>query len=356
MPDSQAHAIVFVGTYTAPSGSGEGVYRCELDRASGALAQLGTATDVASPSYLALGPDRTRLYAVAELDEGRAGVAGYEIRGGGPGLVRLGTQPTMRSAPCYVRLSPSGRSVLVANYSGGTVAVFPLDEDGRPLPMSCEIRHEGSSVNPERQKEPHPHSIVPTPDGGHALVPDLGADLVVVYRLGEGDTTLERHGEAVATPGAGPRHLDFHPDGRLVFVANELDSTIASYAWHAERGELEPRQTLTTLPASFRDENYPADIHVHPSGRFVYLSNRGHDSIAAFAIDGTGHLEPIGRESTQGSWPRNFTIDRSGTLLLAANQRSDSIVALTIDHETGALTPAGAISRLPSPACVTIVE
>jgi 6-phosphogluconolactonase len=356
MATSEARSIVFVGTYTAPSGGGRGVHRFELDRSSGAMVELGVATDIQSPSFLALGPERATLYAVAELDEIGAAVAGFAIEGDGAGLVPTGAQPTNRSAPCYVRLAPSGRALLVANYSGGAVAAFPLDESGRLEPMSCEIQHEGSSVNPERQREPHPHSIVPTPDGGYALVPDLGTDRVVVYRLEDGGRRLVRHGDAAATPGAGPRHLSFHPDGRHAFVSNELDSTISAYAWSADGGELEHVRSVSTLPTSFRDENYPADVHVHPSGRYVYLSNRGHDSIAGFSIDGSGHLEPIGREPTQGRWPRNFTIDASGTLLLAANQGSDTIVAFSIDTATGALTPTGATTAVGAPTCVQIVE
>jgi 6-phosphogluconolactonase len=349
MNKDRAH--VFVGSYTPPLGNDAGIYGFELD-ANGVLRPLGITVGVHSPTYLAVGP--AGLYATIRRDAGRAGLAGYAFTGDGAGLRLTGTATIGQQALCYVRPSLSGRCALAASFTGGTVALFPLDAAGRPGPVACEVGHEGHGPVPGRQDRPHPHSIVPAPGGRFALVPDLGTDRIVVYRL-DSDLRLVRHAETAAAPGSGPRHLVFHPGGRYALVSNELDSTVSSYSWDGERGVLQPLHTARTVPASAAGQNRPADIHAHPSGRWVYVSNRGHDSIAQFAVDPqTGRLEYVGFAPTQGAWPRCFAIDPAGRWLLAANQRSGSLACFSVNQATGALLAAGPPVPVPDPACVVI--
>lgn len=349
----KVHAHVFVGSYTPPWGKGAGIYRFELNE-DGGLRPLGVTADVPNPTYLAAG--RSSLYATVRLGGDQAGLASFDITGDGAGLRPTGVAPIGQQSLCYVRLSPSGRCAMVASFTGGTVALFPLDSAGRPGPVTCEVAHRGRGLDPVRQGRPHPHSIVPSPDGRFALVPDLGTDRIVSYRL-EQDSRLTWHGETHTAPGAGPRHLVFHPDGRHAFVSNELDSTVSAYRWDEEAGLLEPLHTVPTLPAGVTETNRPADIKVHPSGRFVYVSNRGQDSIAGFAIDqGTGRLEYAGSASTLGVRPRCFDIDASGRWLLAANQESGSVTCFHLDQANGALLAAGSAAQVPNPGCVMITD
>jgi 6-phosphogluconolactonase len=250
-----------------------------------------------------------------------------------------------------------GRNVLVANYGGGSVAVLPLAEDGRLREAAAVVQHSGSSVNPQRQKAPHAHSINLDLANHFAFAADLGLDKVLVYRFDPDNGTLVPNDPAFAfvKPGAGPRHFAFHPKGRFAYVINEMHCTVTGFRYDAKRGELILAQTITTLPEgeTVQPSYSTAEVQVHPSGKFLYGSNRGHDSIAAFAIDQkTGQLTPVEHESTQGKTPRNFGIDPTGTYLLAANQSSDSVVVFRIDPRTGALTPRGQKAEVPSPVCV----
>jgi 6-phosphogluconolactonase len=243
----------------------------------------------------------------------------------------------------------------VANYGGGSVACLPIGEDGRLGDATAFIQHKGSSVNPQRQREPHAHSINLDAANRFAFVADLGLDKVLVYRFDPSAGTLEPNDPpaAVIASGSGPRHFAFHPSGRFAYVINELNSTVTAFAYDAERGTLQTLQTVTTLPEGFDGKSFPAEVQVHPSGKFLYGSNRGHDSIACFAIDAaTGRLTPIGHEPTQGKNPRNFGIDPTGAYLLAANQDGDNVVAFRIDPATGKLSPTGQSIRVPMPVCV----
>jgi 6-phosphogluconolactonase len=348
---SKVQAHVFVGTYTHPWGAGAGVYRFALD-ADGGMRALGTTGGIRNPTYLAAGP--SSLYATVRLDGDRAGLASFAITAGGTGLRLTGMAPIDQKALCYVRLSRSGRCALVASFTGGTVALFPLDAAGRPGPVACEVRHRGHGADAARQDRPHPHSIVPSPGGRFALVPDLGTDRIVSYCLEE-DRRLLRHAETPSAPGSGPRHLVFHPAGRHAFVSNELDSTVSAYSWDDEGGVLELVHTVSTIPGRAAGTNRPADIKVHPSGRFVYVSNRGEDSIAGFAVDsGSGRLEYIGSTPTLGTRPRCFAVDASGRWLLAANQESGSVTCFQVDVADGTLLAAGPPVPVPNPGCVAI--
>jgi 6-phosphogluconolactonase len=268
----------------------------------------------------------------------------------------LNSQPSGGAAPCHLTVDKEGRNVLVANYAGGSVAVLPILPDGRLRTPSTVVLHDGKSVNPERQQAAHAHSITLDPGNAFALVADLGMDKVVGYRFDARAGTLSATRPASLPPGSGPRHLAFHPDGRRVFVINELLSTVTAFDYDGGTGALSERQTISTLPAEFRGANFTAEVLVHPDGRLLYASNRGHDSIAVFAIDSaTGRLSPAGHRSTQGNWPRNFAIDPTGTYLLAANQRSDSIVVFRIDRATGQLQAVGGPYPVPRPVCLRMV-
>ncbi len=340
----------YLGTYT--DGTSEGIYRCRMNTASGALEALDATGDIPNPSFLALHPTELFLYAVSETTEfqGRdgGGVFAYAIDPDAHELRPLNAQPSHGGAPCYVSVTPDGGHVLVANYVGGNVAALPVRSDGRLGEASSIQQHEGSSINEQRQEAPHAHCILPDPDGSHILAVDLGIDRVVVYRLEGGRIVSE--GSASLHPGAGPRHVAFHSDGASAFVINELDSTVTTFRY--DGGSMEPIDTTSTLPTDFEGENYCADIHVSGDGRFVYGSNRGHDSIVVFAVGDSGRLTPVQHVSTGGSWPRNFAIDPSGRFVLVANQRSDSVVVFAVDPESGRLEAAGESLEIPSPVCV----
>jgi 6-phosphogluconolactonase len=348
--------LVYVGTYTG-KGS-EGVYVYHLDSSTGGLKFVSKAAGLANPSFLAIDPKGRCVYAVREFGGKGSAVVALSRNSTTGELSILNEQPSGGQGPCYVTVDREGRFLLVANYGSGHVAVLPIADDGRLQPATSVVRHEGSSVNPARQKEPHAHSIVLDAANRYALAADLGIDKVMVYRLDS------EHGKLLPNdppfvrcePGSGPRHIAFHPSGKYVYVIEELSSTVEAFNYDADAGTLKPFQRISTLPDGFTGKSTCADIHVHPSGRFLYGSNRGHDSIVSYAIDDqTGKLRLIGHEPTQGKAPRNFAIDPSGTFLLAANQDSDSIVSFRINPDTGALTPTGQTCKVSMPVCLKMV-
>jgi len=353
--------LLYVGTYTEGTQS-EGIYLIRMDRRSGELQRVGSVDAGANPSFLAIHPNGRVLYAVNELEKykGRAtgAVTAFTIAGDTGALTRLNEQPSEGGAPCYVSLDRSARVVLVANYVGGSIALLPIQPNGALAPAAHVIQHTGTGPNGERQAAPHAHCILADRSNRFALAADLGADRVFVYRLDlDGKALRHEGGDAVMKPGAGPRHIAFHPTLPLVFVANELDSTVATLRFDAERGTLSTVDTRSTVPAGWTGggTNYPADIHVAASGRTVYVSNRGHNSIAVFSVaESTGALALEQVVSTEGDWPRNFTIDPSGRWLLVANQRSDSVVVFGRDPHNGRLTPTRPPQRIaiPSPVCL----
>jgi 6-phosphogluconolactonase len=284
-------------------------------------------------------------------------VSAFAIASDTGALTRLNEQPSEGGAPCYVSVDRGGRAVLVANYAGGSVALLPVQKDGALSPATHVVQHHGSGPNRERQGAAHAHCIVTDPSNRFALAADLGVDRVLVYRLNldTGNAGTLHHiegGDAVMRPGAGPRHLAFHPSLPLVFVANELDSTVATLRFDAERGALSVLETRSTLPAAWTGTNYPADIHVAPSGRTLYLSNRGHNSLAVFAISDSGALSLEQVVPTGGDWPRNFGLDPTGRWLLVANQRSGTVVVFGRDEKSGRLTPTTHRLTVPTPVCL----
>ncbi len=351
---------VYVGTYTGPKS--QGIYQARLDLASGSLSAPELAGETANPSFLAIHPSWRFLYAANEVwgPAGSAGgsVSAFAIAPDTGRLTLLNKVASGGVGPCYVSVDREGRSALAANYGSGSVCVLPIGEDGRLAEATAVVQHSGSGPNPKRQEGPHAHSIQPDPSGRFALAADLGLDKILVYRFDAARGTLAPNDPpaAAVAPGAGPRHLAFHPNGRFVYVINEMASTITAFGYDGARGVLALRETVSTLPADFRGESFCAEIQVHPSGRFLYGSNRGHDSIAVFAVgaDG-GTLTPLGHASTQGKTPRNFRIDPTGAYLLVANQGSDTVVVFRIDAAGGGLRPTGAAVTVPSPVCLKFV-
>jgi 6-phosphogluconolactonase len=354
-------SLVYVGTYTG-AGKAEGIGVFRLDTETGALDPVQTVAGLNSPSFLALHPSRPLLYAVErQVDEPglqTGAVTGFAVDPGAGTLTRLNRQPSGGASPCYVSVHPSGDYVFAANYASGHVASYGVGEDGSVGPPISVVHHQGRGPNPRRQEGPHAHSIVPDPGGRFVLSCDLGIDRVLIYRLSPEGALLPNDPPAgVANPGAGPRHLAFHPSRRFVYVVNEIDSTVTAYAYDGERGRLDAIQTVSTLPPGYAEVSHTAQIIVHPSGRFVYASNRGHDSIAVFAVDeASGLLSARGQTSTGGRTPRNFNVHPDGGLLLAANQDGDTVVPFRIDPASGALTPTGRVTETPSPVCIIFRE
>jgi 6-phosphogluconolactonase len=345
----------YIGTYT--NGNSRGVYLCELDPSTGELKNLGLAGEAKSPSFLALHPNGRFLYAVSEVG-GEGAVIAFAIDPRTHKLRQLNSQPSAGVGPCHVTLDRAGRHAFVANYGSGTIAALPIGTDGKLMPPFSTVQHEGSSVNKDRQAGPHAHAIYPSPDQRFVLSADLGVDKIFVYRLDSSGAFVANNPPfAAVDPGAGPRHLAFHPSGKWLYSINELASTVTVFAYDSERGALTSEQTVSTLPEGEQVDNTTAEIVVHPNGKYLYGSNRGHDSIAIFAIDqANGRLTAIGHQPTGGHTPRNFAIDPSGGWLLAANQASGDITVHRIDAATGKLEATGQAVQIDAPVCVEFVR
>ncbi len=346
--------MLYVGTYT--TGKSEGIYGYLMDAYSGQLSRVGSFKSV-NPSFLAIDRSRRYLYAVNEIGDflGKPSgfVSAYAIDKLGK-LRLLNEQATQGADPCYLSIDEQKRTLLVANYTGGNISVLPIRSDGT-LGMLSELKqHEGSGPK-EQQKGPHAHCIIFDRSQRHALAADLGIDKVMIYRFDRttGKLTPGKQPFADLQPGAGPRHLTLHPNGKYLYAINELDSTMAAFKYDERDGTLAHIETVSSLPSDFSGVSYCADVHVSPSGKFLYGSNRGHNSIVVFEIDlSSGKLKLVEHVSTEGDWPRNFAIDPSGKLLLVANQRSDNVVVFSIDAQTGRLKPTGHVEQIPSPVCI----
>jgi 6-phosphogluconolactonase len=351
---------VYFGTYTR--GSSEGIYQARFEPETGKLGSLELAAALENPSFLAFHPTRPLVCAVSEVNSFVDARAGGRNSGAVSSLKRdeetgkltlLNQQATGGAHPCHVSFTPSGAFVMVANYSGGSVACFPIQQNGWLAPMSGFVQHEGSSVNERRQKGPHAHSINPGPTGRFFYAADLGVDKIFIYRLDAGRLVVNRPASADLAPGSGPRHFTFHPGGRFAYVINELLSTVTTFQHNADTGALTEIQTITTLPEDFDGKSTTAEVQVHPSGRFLYGSNRGHDSIAAFRINqDTGKLTPLGQTPSGGKTPRNFAIDPTGRYLIAAHQATDNVVVHKINQDTGTLEPTGQELKVSAPVCI----
>ena len=354
--------IAYVGTYTEKNS--KGIYAFRFDAATGKLSPLGLAAEINTPSFLAVHPNHQFLYAVNEVGnfggQKSGAVSSFSIDLKTGKLTFLNQVSSHGTGPCHLSLDKTGKDLLVANYDGGSVAVFPVDPDGRLHEASAAIQHKGSSVNKERQEGPHAHCIFTSPDNRFALASDLGLDKILVYHFDPAKGTLTPNNPPFgkAPPGAGPRHLAFHPNGRYVYVINEIQCTLSTFAYDAAHGALRLKDTVSTLARGYNvtDKDSTAEVEVHPSGKFVYGSNRGHDSIAVFGVDpAEGTLTQVEIVSTLGKTPRGFGIDPTGSFLIAGNQDSDSLVVFRINPETGRLTPTGQKLEAYSPVSVEFV-
>ncbi len=343
---------VFFGT----GGPGAlGIYRATIDTETGKLTAAELAAEIGSPGFLALHPDRDVLYAAASFPGG-PGAAGYRIGPNGS-LEPINTSPTGDGGAAHIAVHPAGKFLLTAQYGGGSVALFPLDDEGR-LGMATLSRHEGGSgVVAGRQEAPHPHWCGFSPDGRFALVPDLGMDGIVIYQIDTEEPAIRRHGFAASPPGGGPRHMVFSPDGRFIYLLNELSLAVTSYAWDADSGTARQLTTVPALSESTKAKeafNSAAEILVHPGGRFVYSSNRGHDTVTVYRADpATAALEVIQVQPIRGAFPRNINLAPGGGWLLAAGADSNTVAVHRVDAETGELTyQTKGVINVPAPICI----
>lgn len=348
---SATEYVVYFGTGGRTS---KGIYASRFDSKTGILGPPELAAEARRPGFVALHPNRQYLYAVAEANGGA--VSAYRIEPKTGKLTLLNTVSSKGAGPCYVRVDRTGKNVLVANYGSGSVAVLPIDPDGKLRESVSFVQHSGSVADAKRQGGPHAHSFNPSPDNRFAVAADLGLDELLVYRLDAVAGTITPHQPPFAkvAPRSGPRHFAFHPNGKYAYAINEISCTVTAFRYDAKAGALTEIQTVSTLPAGVKvtDELSTAEVVVHPSGKFLYGSNRVHDTIAVFSVASNGRLALVENVSTQGKIPRNFNVDPTGSYLLAANQDSDTVVVFRINKTTGRLTPTGQKIEVPAPICV----
>jgi len=349
---------VYFGTYTGPSGSSKGIYRSLLDLKTGKLSEPVLAVEARNPSFLEIHPNGKFLYAVSESG-GAGSVSAFAIAAETGDLKFLNQQPSRGEGPCHVNIDRTGKYALVANYGSGSAAVIPIQADGSLGEPTGFVQHEGSGPNSQRQKGPHAHSINISPDNRFVFVADLGIDKIMIYKLDTDKGALVANDPPFAKvkPGAGPRHFVFHPSGVVAYIINELDCTITAFFYSSASGALTELQTISTLPAGFSGSNACAEVRVHPNGKFLYGSNRGHNSIAVYRIDpAKGTLTLVEHETADIKTPRNFNIDPTGGFCLVANQDGDSVVVFRINETTGALEPTGQKVSVGKPVCIRFLR
>jgi 6-phosphogluconolactonase len=349
---------VYVGTYTSP-GKSKGIYVMKLDVGSGALSEPQLAAEIASPSFITIHPSRKFLYAASEGGEKQGSpVSSFAIDAGSGKLTLLNQQTSGGAGPCYVATDPAGKVALVANYMGGSFESLPIGEDGKLGAPASFIQDEGTVADPKRQGGPHGHSLNADAAGKFAFGCDLGLDKIFIFKIDPATAKLTANDPPFVTlaPRTGPRHFAFHPSGKLAYANGEIDLTVTAFTYDATRGSLSQIQTVSTLPSDFTGDKAPnstAEVQVHPSGKFLYVSNRGHNTIAIFSIDpASGKLTPAGHQPSGGKTPRNFRPDPSGKWLLAANQDSDNVVVFKVDEKSGGLTPTGGSVNIGKPVCI----
>ncbi|MFZ0319807.1 MAG: lactonase family protein [Candidatus Sulfotelmatobacter sp.] len=354
--------LMYVGTYTEEGSTSKGIYAYRFDSATGQLTSIGLAAQTTNPSFLAVHPNHRFLYAVNEVGnyqgQKSGGVSAFAIDHTNGKLTLLNEVASGGADPCYITIDQTGKFVLVANYTGGSISVFPIQQDGRLGPATAFVQHTGRGTNPKRQEGPHAHSIDLSPDNRFAIVDDLGLDETLVYKFDsvKGSLTTNDPPFAKAKAGAGPRHFALGPNGKFGYLIDEMGDTVSVFSFDASAGTLHPLQTISTIPQDFTKQNDDAEIAIHPSGKFLYASNRGHDSIAVFAIDpDKGTLSLIEYAPTKGQNPRHFAIAPGASLLFAENEKSDNIVIFRINPKTGRLTPTGKVLDISQPVCVKFV-
>ncbi|HUQ72431.1 MAG TPA: lactonase family protein, partial [Planctomycetaceae bacterium] len=347
---------VYFGTYSGKDS--QGVYQTTFDSATGKLGESTLAGEAVNPSFVAIHPTGKFLYAVGEIAdfEGKktGGVTAFAIDAASGQLTKLNQQSSEGTGPCHIIVDKTGNSVLVANYGGGSAVVLPIEPGGTLRRRESFVVYSGNSIDPKRQKEPHAHSINLDPSNQFAFIADLGTDEIHICKFDQRTHVLtfnDPHNAKVA-PGSGPRHFAFHPSGKTAYVINELSNTVTAFAFDAVKGSLTETQTITTLPKDFSGTSYTAEVVAHPSGKFLYGSNRGHDSLAVFQIDAAGKLTAAGHVPTGGKTPRNFNVDPTGKWVLAGNQGSGTVTVFAVNQDTGMLTPTGQSIAVGSPVCV----
>jgi 6-phosphogluconolactonase len=344
----------YVGTYT--KGDSKGIYKFTLDLETGKIEDVTLAAAVGNPTYLSVGKGNKHIYSVATTDNA-AGVAAYSINSHNGELELINSKLFEGSSCCYVSLDKNNKFLFSANYHQGEVSVFPLDSDGSLKDPSSLVKHEGSGPNKERQEKPHAHYISMNPDEKHVCAVDLGIDKVVGYSFDNGNLVKSEKLTLSLKPGSGPRHMVFHPNCKFAYVLTELSSEVVALEYVASENRFEILQYISALPESFSGENAGGAIHISSDGRFLYASNRGHDSIAVFSInETTGKLQLVEHTSTQGSHPRDFSIDPTGKYLIVANMNTNNIIPFTIEKETGKLTQANEAVTIPSPVCIKFLN
>lgn len=350
-------APVLIGTYT--SGASKGIYACDFNPATGQLTEPKLAVETKNPAFLATHPKGRFVYAVSEIsDPGgkKGGAVAAFFRDAATGqLTLLNDQPSGGAGPCHVSVDRTGKCALVANYGSGSIAALPIGEDGKLGEAGSIIQHRGSSVNASRQAGPHAHQIVTDPANRFALVCDLGLDQVLVYRLDPAKPKLTPNDPPFATvaPGSGPRHLIFDPTGKFVFVLSEMAGTVTVFNWEADAGKLTEVEAVSALPGGFTGSNSAAELAMHPSGRYLFASNRGHDSVAVMMVNpASGRLKLVQNQPTLGKAPRFIGLDPSGKWLLAANQTTGNIVVFPFDPDIGKLGESVANLTAPVPVCL----
>ncbi|MHC4087886.1 MAG: lactonase family protein [Planctomycetota bacterium] len=349
---------VYFGTYTRGENSSKGIYRSVLNLKTGKLSDPVLAAEAQNPSFLEIHPNGKFLYAVSEAG-GAGSVSAYALEADTGKLKLLNKQPSSGAGPCHVNLDNEGRNLLVANYGSGSASVIPIKTDGRLGKPTGFVQHTGSSVNSRRQKGPHAHSINVSPDNRFTFVADLGIDKIMIYKLDIEKGTIVTNSPPFVKvkPGAGPRHFAFHPNGKYAYVINELDCTVTAFAYDSVSGALKEVQAITTLPNGFNGSNSCAEVRVHPSGKFLYGSNRGHDSIVVYRVNlADGKLTYVEHETADIKTPRNFNIDPAGKFCLVANQGKGSVVVFWINKETGALESTDHKVSVAKPVCVRFLR
>lgn len=355
-------SFVYLGTFA--NSDSKGIYVCQFDSDTGELTVPELAAESRDPNFIAIDPDRRFLYAVGEFspsDTEKGGSASaFSICGKTGKLSPINQVSSCGTTPCHAAVDRSGRYLLVSNYSSGSLTVFPIETNGSLANASTFIQHAGSSVNPDRQTTPHVHSITLDAANQYALAADLGLDQIAIYRFNASNGKLEpnvKMPQISLPPGSGPRHFAFHPSGDYGYIINEMANTIVAFKYLRDDGVLHKIQSITTIPQGYDPATYTSEIQVHPSGKFLYGANRGHDSIATFAIEqDSGKLSPVDIQACGGNWPRHFSIDPTGKWLLVANERSSQVVVFGIDQETGRLAGNGKKNSVPAPACIRFLQ
>jgi len=356
-PATDSHYLALVGTYTTKTES-KGIYAYDFDSATGKLTARGLAAETPDPSWITIHPNGKWAYAANEAGK-QSTVSAFAVDAKSAKLTLLNQLPALGEDPCYLSFDKTGKYLFVANYTSGNVVVFPILRDGKLGEHTANVKDEGTlGPNKERQDGPHAHWIEASPDNRFVFVSDLGLDQILSYRFdsSKGSLTPNDPPFAKLAPAAGPRHVTFHPSGKFVYVVSELSFTVTAFSYDPAKGSLHELQAISTLPKDSHGRNDTAEIAVHPSGKWLFASNRGHDSIAVFAIDAaTGTLTPAGVFPTGGKEPRHFALDPTGQFLLAENQNSNSIVVFHINPATGALTQVSQTDAVPSPVCLSFV-